>query len=158
MRMVIGVVLLISAGCSSIIAAKKEHPQKQEAYGAQIGIVNHTDKYIYTTSVGDGGGGHAHPYSAGVANICCVTMPDKWYPGLKFLVGWDMPVGSKHVYKEKMVEVEKYEEPGSVYLHFFADDQVRIVVSTWVGGAGKHPIPGPVKPADYREPRTYNDD
>ena len=48
---------------------------------------------------------------------------------MKVRVRWDMPIGHTHNVKEKIVEVEKYEETGSVYLHFFANDEVRVVVS-----------------------------
>jgi hypothetical protein len=152
MRFVIGLTLILSvSGCSSLFSKEQKEPENNRVYGAQVGIVNHTEKFIYTTRVNDGGGGHAYPYSAGIANICCVTVPDKWRPDLKFSVRWDIPIGSKHVCKEKVVEVERYDEPGSVYLHFFPDDQVRIVVTTWVGGAPECPIPPPVKPAGFSE-------
>jgi hypothetical protein len=150
--------MLSVSGCSSLASKKQETSENSGVYGAQVGIVNHTGKFIYTTRVNDGGGGNSFPYSAGIANICCVTVPRKWRPGLKFLVGWDMPIGAKHVYKQKIVEVEKYDEPGSVYLHFFPDDQVRIVVTSWYGGAQEHPIPPPVKPASFIENMAEDDD
>lgn len=62
-----------------------------------------------------------------------------------------MPINGVHTYKEKVVEVEKYDEPGSVYLHFFPDDQVRIVVTRWVGGSPEHLIPRAVKPASLTQ-------
>lgn len=152
MRLAIGLTLVLSvSGCFSLVSKKTDGAENSGIYGAQVGIVNHTEKFIYTTRVNDAGGGHAYAYSAGIANICCVTVPNKWRPGLKFLVRWDMPIGSKHVYKEKVVEVEKYDEPGSMYLHFFPNDLVRIVVTNWVGGAPEHPIPSPVKPAGFIE-------
>lgn len=64
------------------------------------------------------------------------------------LVRWDMPEGSKHIYKEQMVEVEKYDEPGSIYLHFFPDDQVRVVVSQYAGWSSMHPIKAPEAPSE----------
>ena len=127
---------------SACAVAQQDQPK---TYGASVGIVNHTDKYIYATQVGSSGGGHAARFSAGIANVCCVVLPIEWHSGLRFNVQWDMPVGSKHVWKEKVVEVEKYDEPGSLYLHFFSDDKVRIVVTNWIGGAPEHPIPPPAK-------------
>jgi hypothetical protein len=61
-------------------------------------------------------------------------------------VRWDMPEGHTHIYKEKVVEVEKYDRPGSIYLHFFPNDEVRVVVSNAAGYSQKHPIAPPVKP------------
>jgi hypothetical protein len=67
---------------------------------------------------------------------------------MKVRVRWDMPIGHTHNVKEKIVEVEKYEETGSVYLHFFANDEVRVVVSPVGPRNPRHPIPPPVKPAN----------
>jgi len=63
------------------------------------------------------------------------------------LVRWNMPKGVVDVRKEKIVEVEKYDEPGSIYLHFFPNDEVRVVVSNAAGYGDKHPIPRTRKPA-----------
>jgi len=87
-------------------------------------------------------------WGAGIANICCTSIPQVWYPGMKVLVRWNMPVGIADVIKEKIVEVEKYDEPGSIYLHFFPNDEVRVVVSIFMGASQSHPIPPPVKPKD----------
>ncbi len=85
-------------------------------------------------------------YGAGYGNVCCVMLPTKWRPGMMVSVQWDMPEGSKHVPREKIVEVERYDEPGSIYLHFFPEEKVRVVVSRYYGGTQKHPIPGPIAP------------
>lgn len=115
---------------------------------AQVGIVNHTGNYIYSASVNGAGGGKMSAWSAGVANICCTSIPNVWYPGMKVRVRWNMPIGRKDVIKEKTVEVEKYEETGSVYLHFFPNDEVRVIVSSIAGFSSEHPILPPVKPAN----------
>ena len=114
---------------------------------AQVGIVNHTGKYIYTATIDGAGGGRMSAWGAGVANICCTSIPRVWYPGMNVLVRWNMPEGIKDVVKEKVVEVEKYERPGSIYLHFFPNDEVRVVVTSTAGYSLKHPIPPPVEPA-----------
>lgn len=87
--------------------------------------------------------------SAGAANMCCVTLPVTWRPGLTVRVGWDVPEGTTHIPNPNIVEVEKYDAPAEVYVHFFADDEVRVVVTTWVGASPNHPItppPGTVMP------------
>lgn len=65
-----------------------------------------------------------------------------------------MPIGSVRNWKGKIVEAEKYDEPGSIYIHFFSAGQVRVVVTTWVGGAPEHPIPRPTKPAPFANGRS----
>jgi hypothetical protein len=138
--LIISVLMLLLSACSDARHGTEEN------YGAQIGIVNHTSAYIYATAVDGTSGGHAHEYSAGVGSMCCVELPHTWRPGLKFEVSWDVPIGTQHVWKSRVVEVEKYDRPGSLYLHFFPDDSVRIVVTTWAGGSGNHPIAPPHKP------------
>lgn len=144
--MKIWTVLLVGAFVVSACARPlkgEEEGSLEQTYGATIGIVNHTDRYIYSTAVDGGQGGHAHPMSAGVGSMCCVHLPIKWHPGLKVEVRWDMPEGSKHVLKSKIVDVEKYERPGTLYLHFFSGDIIRVVVTNSVGASPDHPIAPP---------------
>ena len=141
-----GFLIVWLTGCAS--AFSEPEPK---TVGAMVGIVNHTDRYIYSASVNGAGGDGMPAYGAGGASVCCAVIPAVWYPGMKVRVYWDMPVGRTHVGKEKEVEVERYEVPGSIYLHFFPDDQVRVVVTVHPGYSPKHPIPAPVKPAGWKK-------
>ena len=138
--------ILSLTGCAS--AFSEPEPK---TVGAMVGIVNHTDRYIYSASVNGAGGANMTAYGAGGASVCCAVIPAVWYPGMKVRVYWDMPVGRTHVVSEKEVEVERYEEPGSIYLHFFPNDEVRVVVTRYGGASTKHPIPAPVKPAGWKK-------
>lgn len=136
-------VALLISGC----ATSDDFPTEKRA-AAQTGIVNHTGSYIYSASVDGAGGGGMTAWGAGTANICCTSIPWVWRPGMKVSVRWNMPIHGNDVIKEKIVEIEKYDEPGDIYMHFFPNDEVRVVVS-WVGPRNpKHPIPLPVKPAN----------
>jgi hypothetical protein len=136
------------SGCSNKPAAFEQTTKENTTASAQVGIVNHTGKFIYSATVDGSGGGTMSRWSAGLANICCATIPDVWRPGIKVLVRWDMPEGHTHIVKEKIVEVEKYDEPGSIYMHFFSNDEVRVVVSNAAGYSKKHPILHTGKPAN----------
>jgi hypothetical protein len=83
------------SGCAYTPPAQ-EAERPKDTFIAGIGLVNHTDRYIYTTSVDGEWGGHAHQMSAGIASMCCVTLPRTWRPGLTVRVGWDMPEGTTH--------------------------------------------------------------
>ena len=134
--------------CSFLLAGCVTAQQKAEddRATAQVGIVNHTGNFIYSATVNGSGGANMSAWGAGGAEVCCTSIPLVWHPGMKVLVQWNMPEGIKDVIKEKIVEVEKYDEPGDIYLHFFPNDVVRVVVTN-IGGSGtKHPIPAPVKP------------
>jgi hypothetical protein len=136
--------------CTLFITSCAAQQTKEEdaTAGAQVGIVNHTGKYIYSASVDGVGGGNMERWGAGIANICCTDIPKVWRPGMKVLVRWDMPEGHTHIVKEKTVEIEKYDEPGSIYIHFFPNDEVRVVVATVYPSHPKHPVPLPVQPAN----------
>lgn len=138
---------LLLNGCA--LLAKEE----STAVGAQIGIVNHTGHYIYSASINGAGGGNMAAWGAGGPEICCTSIPGAWYSGIKVRVRWNMPEGVQDVIKEKVVEVERYDEPGSIYMHFFPNDEVRVVVSNIAGFGAKHPIAPPVRPAPLHSPR-----
>ena len=135
------------SACSGLGVAEDEPPQTAPA---QVGVVNHTGNYIYSASVNGAGGGKMSEWSAGGASICCASIPKVWYPGMMVRVRWNMPIGRKDVIKEKMVEVERYERPGDIYLHFFPNDVVRVIVTNIGGPSSEHPIPPPIKPTGAR--------
>ncbi|WP_426071662.1 DUF3304 domain-containing protein [Janthinobacterium sp. DSP2-3-3] len=139
--------VLLLSGCALKARQVKEAGPSPTAT-AQVGIVNHTGKYIYSASVDGAGGGNMARWGAGLANICCASIPRVWYPGMKVLVRWNMPEGRTDVIKEKMVEVEKYDRPGDIYMHFFENDEVRVVVSNAGGPSKIHPILHSGKPAN----------
>lgn len=117
---------------------------------AQVGVVNHTGNYIYSASADGAGGGNMDRWGAGAASVCCASISRVWYPGMKVRVRWNMPVHGNDVIKEKIVDVEKYDEPGDIYLHFFPNDEIRVVVANLGPRHPAHPIPLPVKPANAK--------
>ncbi len=132
------------AGC----ALRETQAQPSDRAPAQVGIVNHTGSYIYSASVDGAGGGGMSRWGAGGANICCTSIPRTWYPGMKVLVRWNMPEGVKDVIKEKVVEVEKYDRLGDIYMNFFPNDEVRVVVSRNGPGSPDYPIRHLGKPTE----------
>jgi hypothetical protein len=138
---------LLLSGCA-LKARQVEEAGPSPTATAQVGIVNHTGKYIYSASVDGAGGANMARWGAGGAEICCASIPRVWYPGMMVLVRWDMPEEHTHIVKEKMVEVEKYDRPGDIYMHFFPNDEVRVVVSNVDGDSKSHPIRHYGKPKD----------
>lgn len=128
--------VIVIGGC----AVHRTQAGLSEKATAQIGIVNHTGSYIYSASVNGAGGGNMARWGIGFANICCTSIPRAWHPGMKVLVRWNMPIGTKDMVKEKVVLVEKYDVSGSIYMHFFPNDEVRVVVSRFYPGSAEYPI------------------
>lgn len=115
---------------------------------AQIGIVNHTGEYIYSASVNGATAGNMARWGAGVASMCCATLPRQWSPGMMVTVRWNMPEGKQDRVREKPVVVERYNAPGSIYLHFFPHDEIRVVVTNLAPNHPEHPVPLPPKPVN----------
>lgn len=143
-------VLLAALSLSACAGLKDGESLSPATDSAQVGIVNHTGNYIYSASVNGAGGGNMDAWSAGVASVCCTSISRVWHSGMKVRVRWNMPIGRQDVIKEKIVEVEKYEESGDIYLHFFPNDEIRVVVTNVGPRNPNHPIKPPVKPASAR--------
>lgn len=144
-----GIYLMPVATAIIICGCAMRQPEAQPmaiAAMASVGIVNHTGNYIHFASVDGAGGGNMARWGAGNANICCASIPRVWYPGMKVKVRWDVPEGHTHNYKEKIVEVEKYDSIGDIYINFFPNDEVRVVVSRNAPGAPDFPIRPSGKP------------
>ncbi len=131
---------LALTSCSAL--EKKENPEAT----AQVGIVNHTDKFIYSATVDGASGAGMSAWGAGIANICCTSIPRVWHPGMKVSVRWNMPDGIKDEIREKIVVVERYDRAGDIYIHFFPNDEVRVVVTNLDPAHPQHPIPRSRKP------------
>lgn len=139
--------LLIALCTALLMACSTPSKQDESKYGASVGIVNHTARYIHSATVNGAGGANMDAWGAGIGDVCCASVPTTWYPGMQVLVRWNMPENGKYNYKEKIVEVEKYDEPGTIFMHFFPDDEVRVVVSQYASWSPMHPIPAPKKPS-----------
>ncbi|WP_211467408.1 DUF3304 domain-containing protein [Collimonas silvisoli] len=65
-------------------------------------------------------------------------LPLKWQPGMKVKVRWK-PNGRDWV--EKTTTIKRYEKAGTLYVHFFANDDVRVVSSPYYPESAQYPIP-----------------
>jgi hypothetical protein len=102
----------------------------------------------YGSNVGrEGGGG---------SDVCCVSLPRRWRPGLSVEVRWavddfthekpaevevgnfDSVVGGGTFIAQ--VPVERYEPAEHLWVHFFPGGKVRVISSMPGSGGPKHPI------------------
>jgi hypothetical protein len=139
---------LVLSGCGA--QKVQVHEDEFKMASASVGIVNHTDKYVYSASVNGAGGSNMSEYGAGGASVCCAMIPKKWYPGLTGTARITFAEGRKLTTLTKVVEIERYDEPASIYVHVFPKDEVRLIVTRYGGASTKHPIPAPVKPAGWK--------
>ncbi len=83
------------------------------------------------------------PFGCGGVLALGYPVPLKWRPGLKVKVTWNTyaPGASEPTRHEKTTTILPYDKVGSVYVHFFPGDQVRVAVSAYYGvGHPLHPI------------------
>ena len=125
---------------------------------------NHSDKAaVYVTLNGQGGImiANEHGYSG---NICCVNVPKKWRPGIMVTVEWQdegswlLDENGKEVLrggnpilvpaprKSKTVPLPEYDTPEILWVHFFPNDEVKLVMSKYGPGHPKHGLPDPEAP------------
>ena len=84
--------------------------------------------------------------------VCCLMIPKKWSPNLTADVRWEVrhvirePDGIKIAREELVgiyrtqVPVETYAEADRLWVHFFPEGRVRIVVNSYDPESAQHPI------------------
>ena len=125
---------------------------------------NHTDKSIVSIIVNGQGGVAAATAHGGGSEICCINLPNKWRPGLQATIKWqedgnwlldengqELIRNGKRVYvpapwKERTVEIPKYDQPGNFFMHFLPSDEVKVAVSLYFPGHPQHPYYFPDTP------------
>ena len=154
------VVVLVLAGC-----AQPQRPMSAEEMAWQQKVKNRVAEleaqsvpvaYVSMGCTGHGNVGYIHSYavqetvhgqfsrgmisglSCGGTVIAGYPVPRAWTPGMKVKVRWK-PNGRDYI--EKTTTIPRYDAIGMLYVHFFPNDEVRVVVSQ-VGTLNPgHPIP-----------------
>lgn len=107
--------------------------------------VNHSQITIYTFNINGGGGSNVPKRWPGSGTSCCVMIPDVWTPGLVGKVTWEPNYGP---IQTKIVPIERYSKIGTVYVHFFDKNEVRVVVANVGAENTEHPIPWVPQPCE----------
>ena len=112
-----------------------------------MACANHTDTYISAYSVQEPrtlGRGmiyalSCHAYEMGNGIVAAgFLFPDQWQPGMKVKVRWKP---SARDWIEKVTTIKRYDRAGRLYIHFFENDEVRVVSSEFYPTSPNHPIP-----------------
>jgi hypothetical protein len=63
--------------------------------------------------------------------VCCAIVPNKWVPGLKAHVEWHVTNWKDRTSQEfeADVPIDRYDELGTMYVHFLSNGQVRITLA-----------------------------
>src|SRR5690606_39331412 len=84
--------------------------------------------------------------------VWCAMLPATWRPDMTVEVRWNVTnwrdcEGEEFV---RQVPIDQYEEVGTLWVHFLADGNVRVVVSN--PGPGNPAYPGPHDPIPQKHP------
>ena len=95
------------------------------------------------------GGAIVGPLEGPGGKGCCVSLPAKWQPGIRFQVSWqesNKELTRPETYRRE-VELPRYRAPGDVYVLFYPQQQVEVLVSAVEPG---HPgWPGRIQQPAY---------
>ena len=119
--------------------------------GVGITGIDHLPEYMSVSQF------YVDGYSAfqagtGASTVCCASLPSRWRPNLSAEVRWHVTNWrdcdwTLHV---RRVPVERYDEPGRLWVHFMADGAVRVISSG--PGPGNSAYPGPHDPIPSKDP------
>jgi hypothetical protein len=68
------------------------------------------------------------------------SLPRTWTPGMKVKVRWSRPIKGEDNWLEKTTTIPRYEQVGDLYVHFYPNDEVRVVVSRVGTENPDHPL------------------
>ena len=153
-------VLVVMSGCAQssrqgipLSPERQRYLEEQEAIRQSQSV---PVAYVSLGCTGHGNVGYIHSYavqetvhgqfSRGMVNgLSCggtvaagYPVPRTWTPGMKVKVRWK-PNGREHI--EKTTTIPRYDEVGMLIVHFFPNDEVRVVVSNYYPESRYHPIP-----------------
>lgn len=131
--------------------------EENEPIGVMLTGVHHLgpDFNIGSFYVGGSSGGNVGRNGGGASFSCCVELPRKWRPDMNVKIRWSVNDWSKAVQREVAagnyasitfeefsadVKIERYDEVGGLYVHFFSGGKVRVVSSGYHVLNSKHPI------------------
>jgi hypothetical protein len=156
-------VLVVLSGCAQssrqgipLSPERQRYLEQQEAIrqSQSVPVVNesitcygHGAGYIYSFYVQEtihgqfsrgmiwGGGANCGVVMAGY------PVPITWTPGMKVKVRWNRPIKGEDNWIEKTTTIPRYEKAAMLIVHFFPNDEVRVVVSNYYPESRYHPIP-----------------
>lgn len=133
---------------------------EEETVAVGYSAINHTDKWIISVIINDEGGIlGAAPQGEG-GEVCCVVLPRKWRSGLRAKIEWrydstpkldgngkvitndGVPVLIESPWNERTIELPQYDSHvGRFQLHFYANGEVKSVISNFLPGHAQYPEP-----------------
>ncbi|MDK9583821.1 DUF3304 domain-containing protein [Lelliottia wanjuensis] len=150
--------MVLVAGCANATDT--------ETSAANISGINHVAGQTVNSFTVNGYGGTL------TGNSCCIMLPDKWRPGLKANINWEVdpdayaslpPLGTdeyrkayaqhaaKYQQHSAVVDIPKYDQACGLTVHFLPCNQVKVTTSCYGYGAPEYPVK---EPLNMKEPAS----
>ena len=166
------VMVLVLAGCAQPRQQGVPLSQERQKYVEQQESIRQSQSvpvvYESMGCTGHGNVGYIHSYAVQetihgqfsrgmISGLSCggivaagYPVPVTWTPGMKVKVRWNRPIMGEDNWIEKTTTIPRYEEVGMLIVHFFPNDEVRVVVSNYYPESRYHPIDwnSPVPPPE----------
>lgn len=137
-RGVVGVLLCLAVGACE--AMRGTETDEDYSIATTITGIDHLPEHLGVQSFSiDGQTGGAA--GKGGSSMCCMRLPGAWHPDMMVRIDWGVTNFRDCTADEYVthVPVERYEEVGALYVHFFADGSVRVVSSNDGPAGASHP-------------------
>ncbi|WP_322100597.1 DUF3304 domain-containing protein [Pseudomonas aeruginosa] len=164
--LLVGIATLWLTGCSA--GSSENIPTPIEGY-------NHTSAAINGFTVNGSGGPNIGPHQGGRKQNCCMSLPEKWRPGIKVVVEWEKDpdpfsysewperpfsdawnkrmdeARTQYTRHRAVVDVPLYDDVGAIIVHFLPCDEVKVIATLYGYRHPQYPIKEPLK---MKEPKT----
>lgn len=134
-----------------LLAASLMAGCEEQTAGVAITGIDHLPKHLSVQQF------YVDGYSAfqagtGARTVCCAVLPKRWRPDLTVDIRWNVTNwrDCDWVQQTRRLRVERYDEPGRLWVHFMKDGQVRAISSGI--GPGNPSYPGPHDSIPSKEP------
>jgi hypothetical protein len=141
-------------------------PETESWSGGDLRGVNHTYQEIDSFSVNGSAGPNIGSFGE-KGGACCISLPEKWRPGLKADVEWVVSASSEEIAFPGYGDREKYnawkknyidglvkhrttvdipdygDEKCGLTVHFLPCNQIKVTASCWTYGAAEYPVKDP---------------
>ncbi|EAN4948249.1 DUF3304 domain-containing protein [Salmonella enterica] len=150
--------IVLAGGCANAT--------RTPSSAANISGINHIVKQSVNWFTVNGYGGTLK------GNTCCIMLPDKWRPGLKARIEWEVdpdaygilpPLGTeeyrkayaehaaKYQHYSAVVDIPQYDQACDLTVHFLPCKQIKVTTSCYGYGGENYPIK---EPLNMKEPAT----
>jgi hypothetical protein len=104
---------------------------QEPTFSAQLVAYNHSDTPIYFFTVNGTLGPNAMAQGGGGKFSCCVSLPEKWRPGMRAKITWEydrMNETAPQLPPQSIeIEIPKYKKAGNFHVHFYENHNAKLL-------------------------------